>query len=157
MKYLKSINEAILPKELRYKNLLFHSTSFENLVNILKENILKAGRDDIYTSSVSFTRCKDLLHSYEDEPGECQLIIDKDLLRTKYKIEPFDWMGMKYKFDMCQMEDRVVNNDINNIQKYIIGIHINNVSSNYIKELRKLLQSNWLIFDKNWELIKWLK
>ena len=40
MKYLKSINEAILPKELRYKNLLFHATSFENLISILKENFL---------------------------------------------------------------------------------------------------------------------
>ena len=153
MNYLKSINEAILPKELRYKNLIYHSTSFISMISILKDNILYSGLEGISTS-----RGKDYLHnSFDDNirTGDCQLILDKDLIKANYKINPYDFVEMSRNghIDNDQMEEQIDTSKIINIKRYIVGIHINNDPSKYINQLKPLLESNWLIFDKNWKLI----
>jgi hypothetical protein len=167
MKYLKSINEAILPKELRYKNILYHSTSFENLISILKENVLYGLGDVDY--GIATSRSKDYLYNNNgwciDDisvrgTADCQLILNRDLIKTKYKIVPYDFEEFKklgsnppYNSEIIQSEDKILTSKLNNIKKYIIGIHINNDPSKYIEELKSLIENNWLVFDKNWNLI----
>lgn len=168
MKYLKSINESILPKELRYKNVLYHATSFVNLINILKTNTLYSSESVDF--GIATSRNKNYLYNtdgwFNDEvsingTADCQLILDKDLLKNKYKINPYDFEEYKkigssypYKPEYIQSEDKIVTNQIKNIKKYIIGIHINNDLSNYRKEIKSLIQDNWLIFDKKWNFLK---
>ena len=93
--------------------------------------------------------------------ADCQLILDRDLIKTKYEINPYDFEEYKkdgsnfpYKPELIQSEDKIVTSAIKNIKRYIIGIHINNDPSKYIAELNTFLKDNWLIFDKNWKLIK---
>ena len=167
MNYLKSINEAILPKELRYKNLLFHATSFINLIEILTKNYLY-GCGDV-DDGISTSRSKDYLYNnigwFSDVSirgtADCQLILDRDLIKTKFKIKPYDFEEYKklgsnppYDLEVVQSEDKILTYKILNIKRYIVGIHINNNPSKYIDELKPLLEKNWLIFDKNWKLIK---
>ena len=166
MKYLKSINEAILPKELRYKNILYHATSFENLISILKENVLYGLGDVDY--GIATSRSKDYLYNnngwFSDfsirGTADCQLILDRDLIKTKYKIVPYDFEEYKklgsnppYDLEVIQSEDKILKGKIIDIKKYIIGIHINNDPYKYMDELKPLIENNWLVFDKNWNLI----
>jgi len=166
MKYLKSINEAILPKELRYKNILYHATSFENLISILKENVLYGLSEVDY--GISTSRSKDYLYNnngwFRDfsirGTADCQLILDRDLIKIKYKIVPYDFEEYKklgsnppYDLEVIQSEDKILKGKIIDIKKYIIGIHINNDPYKYMDELKPLIENNWLVFDKNWNLI----
>jgi len=166
MKYLKSLNEAILPKELRYKNILYHATSFENLISILKENILYSSGAVDY--GIATSRSKDYLYNtdawFRDlsirGTADCQLILDKDLIKIKFKIIPYDFEEYKklgsnhpYKLEYIQSEDKILKSKIIDIKKYIIGIHINNNPYKYIDELNSLIENDWLVFDKNWKLI----
>ena len=168
MKYLKSINESILPRELRYKNILYHATSFENLINILLTNTLHSS--DSVDFGIATSRNRNYLYNtdgwFRDNTcimgtADCQLILDRDLIKTKYEINPYDFEEYKkdgsnfpYKPELIQSEDKIVTSEIKNIKRYIIGIHINNKSAKYIKKLKTLIHDDWLVFDKNWNLIK---
>jgi hypothetical protein len=168
MRYLKSINEAILPKELRYKNLLFHATSINNLLEILTRNFLYGSNEIDY--GIATSRCKDYLYNNDGwfsdisvrGTADCQLILDRDLIKTKYKIVPYDFEEYKklgsnppYNLDYTQSEDKIKASEIINIKKYIIGIHFSIYPiSQYIDILKPLINKDWLIYDENWELIK---
>lgn len=171
MKYLYTnlinfINEKLLDKSLRSKNLLYHSTSFSNLLEILDSNVLISY--SLFDFGISTSRNKDYLFSidYDDTGdiisggGECQLILDKDKIKSNYKIKPYDYEMYKKIPDnnYHQSEDKILSNKVKNIKKYIVGIHLNkNVHENYKKLLEKenefIKENNIIIFDKDWNIV----
>lgn len=159
-----NISEKLLQKELRESNLLYHSTSFESLLEILRTDILWGSH---YDDGISTSRDKDyLFHSTVDGVikrgrGECQLVLDRDKVKQRYRIKAFDYEEFKSYSDpdFNQAEDRIQTNKITNITRYIVGIHLNrNVRSNYRKlmtEFHETLKNNGIIiFGKNWGILK---
>jgi len=166
-KYSDFIVEKLLSKELRTKNLLYHATSFENLISILNDDVLYGTH--MYDRGVATSRNKDYLF-YMDEDGEMfsggaetQLILDGDKIRNKYKVSPFDWEEFKRHPEPVyhQSEEKILTDKIVGIHKYIVGIHLNkNVDENYLnligdKQFKSLIEKyNWIIFDENWVIKK---
>jgi len=172
MKHIQSILEytkaALLPKELRYKNLLYHSTQLETLDKILKSDILYGTSD--YDKGVATSRNKHYAFGIiNDEEtrgyngGDIQFILDRDKVNSKFKIDAFDWEDLKYSTkiktgeynDYHQSEDKIQTDEIKNLSKYIIGIHI--IHDNIMNELMKsdilkqrIKENSWVVFDENW-------
>lgn len=159
------LNENILDKTLRNKNLLYHSTSFNNLLEILSDNILYGTY--MYDYGIATSRNKNYLF-YIDEfgeiksgEGECQLILDRDKIKNNYRIKAFDWEEYKRLKDKNyhQSEDKILTNKIIDIKKYIIGIHLNkNINKNYKilleKEKHFIIDNDIVIFGRDWEIFK---
>lgn len=157
-------SEKLLQKELRESNLLYHSTSFESLLGILRTDTLWGSH---YDDGISTSRDKDyLFHSTVDGiikrgKGECQLVLDRDRLKQKYRIRAHDYEDFKSYSDpdFNQAEDRIQTTKITNITRYIVGIHLNrNVLSNHMDLMTEfhetLKNSGIIIFGKNWEILK---
>jgi len=172
MKYIKEyVKFALLPKELRNSNLLYHSTEFKVFEKILKDNILYGTSD--YDYGISTSRNKHYAFGRDDcgaghNFGHIQFILDKDKISTKCKIEAFDWEDYKidtYKNDDCltgkynhyhQSEDKIIctNNELTNFSDYVIGLHI--VDNKYLDDTlnNPNIKKNWYIFDENWNRLK---
>ena len=112
IKLLDILNEA------KQVGSLYHSTSGENLISILKSNTLKVNQEGNYgmtlTNQNSFTRDKNY------RPGDYTIEIDGDKLSNNYKIKPF-----AYDYNNRSQAEEVVRQDINNLSKYIISIYAN--------------------------------
>jgi hypothetical protein len=161
----ETIQEKLLPKKIRYEKLLYHSTTYENFYNILKTNKL-FGTDD-YDYGIATSRNRYYLHhisEYGDlEPGkaDCQIILNRDKIKNNYKIKPFDWENYKRRQDQKyhQSEDKILTNVIYPIDKYIIGIQLNNnpeYNFRFLKKSKywkKIEKNNWIIFDNKWNIL----
>lgn len=184
MKYLKDINELktayVLPKELRISNLIYHATTLESFVGIIKDDLIY--QTTVYDNGVSTSRNKfynftantDDEHKYNN--ADIQLILDKDKLKHNYKIKAFDYEEMKSKrgkigsySDYHQSEDKIYS-DIKNLHKYLIGFQIskkygkiwNKIERrDYVEEIIPYLKNNTnfvdysknnnlIIFDEDW-------
>jgi len=118
---------------------LYHSTSGENLISILKSNILKASYPAFYfgprgiQKQISFTRNKNY------RPGEYTLEIDGNKLSENYKVTPYDESG---NFGRRLESEEVVMEDIADISKYIITIYANveAVEHESYKEFERILK-----------------
>mgnify|MGYP005851058689 CR=1 FL=1 len=159
------LNESILDINLRTKKLLYHSTTFENLMKILNDNILYGS--DMYDYGIATSRNRNYLFYMSDYgdiksgEGECQIILDRDKIKNNYKIQPFDFEEYKSSNDSNyhQSEDKILTSKIINIKKYIIGIHLNkNIERNLglilDREMEFLKSNQIIIFGKDWEIIK---
>lgn len=159
------IKFALLPKELRYKNLLYHSTIFDSFEEIIKTNVLYGTHG--YDFGVATSRNKhygfgnhdDIMHNM----GDIQFILDKEKIQHKYKTQAFDWEEWKSvkstvgKYnDYHQSEDKILSNQILNIKKFIIGIHIinNDLLDDTMEILKKYNFTPKYIFDENWNIVK---
>jgi len=167
------VKYALLPKELRNKNILYHSTEFDNFKKIMKDNILYGTVN--YDYGISTSRNKHYgFGRYENEDsdwnievghdsGDIQFLLDKDLLKNNYKIKAFDWEEWKTTTpktkeynDFHQNEDKILASKVKNIRKYIIGIQI--IHNDDILELFKDWYSDnnfdfKYIYDENWKNI----
>lgn len=75
----KVLNEEI------NNNYLYHNTSIENFLSIIKDNfILKSPK-----GFISFSRNKNMPDQEFNSEFEVKIIIDKNKLQTKYKIKPY--------------------------------------------------------------------
>jgi len=85
-------------------------------------------------TAISFTRDKNWqpnntigvgLGSSLEDTG-ITFVVDRDKLKTKYKIEPFNYHGIdpdsEYKEKFNELEDRVMTNEIYPLHKYVIDI-----------------------------------
>jgi hypothetical protein len=162
MKHLLSINEYNVNK-----TYLYHTTSINNLYDILNSNILK--KSDTF-NNISFSRNKN--YWYKTKRG-VRLVLDRELLTQNYKIYPFDYyndknykdedfiydtqkkylpksaLGIKTKNDSDRKTpfeyEECIFNDIKNLTKYIVAIEIDDKAYNksYIKDyLNEFLQKN---------------
>lgn len=76
---LKEITEGV------NDNFLYHNTSLENLLGIIKSNFILYPSDEY----VSFSRYKNMPDQEHDSKLDAKIVIDKDKLRTKYKSIPY--------------------------------------------------------------------
>jgi hypothetical protein len=67
-------------------NYLYHNTSLENLLKIIKNNFILKGEHRGY---VSFSRYKNMPDQEFNPELEVKIVVDKNKLKTKYKIEPY--------------------------------------------------------------------
>lgn len=77
------------------KNLLYHFTTILNLLKIVDENVL--GEDISGYETVSLTRYRHFYKETKIIPTEAVLVIDKDKLKTQYKIKPVRYQGFEEK------------------------------------------------------------
>ena len=141
---------ALLPKELRSKNLLYHSTYFDYFERILKENELAGS--DMYDTGIATSRNKHYAFGHGDgendykmhNQGDVQFILDRDKIKSVCKIKAFDWEEMKISpsktgewNDYHQAEDKVYckNNTLKELDKYVIGIHV--IKNEYLDKVLK--------------------
>jgi hypothetical protein len=176
MKYIKEyVKFALLPKELRNSNLLYHSTEFKVFEKILKDNILYGTSD--YDYGISTSRNKHYAFGRQDDEwaaghnlGHIQIILDKDKIHTKCKIVPFDWEnskidtyrvgGLKSKTgkynNYHQSEDKILcdNNELTNLSDYIVGLHV--IDDKYLDATlnNPNIKKGWYIFNENWNIMK---
>jgi hypothetical protein len=72
-------------KEITDNNLLYHNTSMENLLRIIKSNFTLTPSEEGY---ISFSRYKNMPDQEHDPEFEVKITVDKDKLKYRYKIEP---------------------------------------------------------------------
>jgi hypothetical protein len=166
--YVDYITEKyLLPKSHRTKNLLYHASSFNNILSILKQNRINGTVG--YDFGVATSRNKDYLFLLDFETGDiirggadAQFILDRDKLKARYKIQAFDWEEMKQSDDHNhhQAEDKVLTSAIESIDRYIMAIQLNKAvhrnfqilwADNHIRE--KIIVNKWDIFDSEWKLL----
>ena len=114
---------------------LYHSTSGENLISILKSNSLKVGQEANYgmtfTDQLSFTRDKNY------RPGDYTIEVDGNKLSNNYKITPFT-----YDYTERGQAEEIVKQSINDFSKYIVNIYANveAVENDSFKKLEQIMK-----------------
>ena len=129
---------------------LYHKTSIRRGMDIINTDSLRGvlpsgdylGLDTRLANtrtqtSISFTRDKNWqpnntigigLDSPLEDTG-ITFVVDKDKLKTKYKVEPFNYHGTdsdsEYKEKFNELEERVMTNEIYPLHKYVIDIIYN--------------------------------
>ena len=124
-----------------------HKTSTKRGIHIINSDTLKGSLpSDDYLKidkrlgntktqiAISFTRDKNWepnntigvgLDSPLEDTG-ITFVVDKDKLKTKYKIEPFNYHGLDpdsdYKEKFNELEERVMTNEIYPLHEYVIDI-----------------------------------
>jgi len=157
---------ALLPRELRNKNLLYHSTDMDSFEKILKDN--KIYGSIMYDTGIATSRNKHYAFGFDDDSemhnkGDVQFILDRDKIKNVCKIKAFDWENMKSSEPKTgeynhhhQSEDKILckNNTLTNVSKYIVGIHV--VKDKYLEDVlnNELVKKEWYIFSEDWELIR---
>lgn len=110
--------------EVKQVGVLYHSTTYENLLQILKDDMLLKGNHNY----ISFTRNK--INVKSSLP--CQIIVDGDKLSNSYKVEPFDYFKGRYNdYSTDEQEERVLIRMIKNLHKYVIKVIINYNEDNF--------------------------
>jgi len=126
---------------------LYHKTSTSRGIDIINTDSLRGvlpsgdylGNDKRLANTktqtaISFTRDKNWrpnntigvgLDSPLEDTG-MTFVVDRDKLKTKYKIEPFNYHGIDpdsdYKEKFNELEERVMTNEIYPLHKYVIDI-----------------------------------
>ena len=126
---------------------LYHKTSTSRGIDIINTDSLRGvlpsgdylGNDKRLSNTktqtaISFTRDKNWqpnntigvgLDSPLEDTG-ITFVVDRDKLKTKYKIEPFNYHGLDpdsdYKEKFNELEDRAMTNEIYPLHKYVIDI-----------------------------------
>jgi hypothetical protein len=140
---------------------IYHFTSTPRAVKIIMNNALKAGSNisgdyldyDLRLANskdqkaISFTRDKNLdpdsslgmgLDSMLEDT-DVIFVLDKDKLKTKYRVEPFDYDGSDPYFNSKgknpEHEERVLSSEIKPLNLYVIDI----IYKGNNKEVQKLI------------------
>jgi hypothetical protein len=112
-----------LIQEAKQVGIVYHYTNYENLLNILQDDMLMIGNHNY----ISLTRNKK-----NNKNGlQVQIVIDGNKLSNNYKIEPFDYFDMEYAkkhpigySGEDEQEERVLTKKIKDLHKYILKINI---------------------------------
>lgn len=128
-----------------YNNYLYHTTTLKNIVAILNSNSLQISRN---FNGISFSRNLDYWYRGSSRP--VRLVLDKNILKYKYKITPFDFYndgdyGDQRKFlpkssihrkAPYEFEEYIANN-IYDLNKYLVEIQI--IDKYYIGKFREVI------------------
>jgi hypothetical protein len=136
IKLIEIYNEL---QEAKQVGTIYHFTSLPNLINILKENHLRAGAK--IRKYISFTRDKNFYKASDIRTRwgvdtEVRIVVDGDKLSNKYKIEPYNFFYNRKKMDLYdkgEFEERIVSPVINNLDQYVIAyeiLYINAIGEN---------------------------
>lgn len=130
---------------------LYHKTSASRALDIINSDSLRSGSlpSGDYLSydkrlantknqnAISFTRDKNWEPGHTIgiglesplEDADITFVVDRDKLRTKYRVEPFNYFGIEpdyeHKEKNDELEERVMTNEIYPLRKYIIDIIYN--------------------------------
>jgi hypothetical protein len=169
---LEFLKPTLYPKELKNKNILYHSTFYDSLNEILETDVLYGSIN--YDWGIATSRNRDYAFgmgdgdvndedNYHHNIGEVQLILDRDKIKENYKIKAYDWERWKTtksetgKFnDFHQSEDKILTNKIVNIHKYIIGFQF--VKDEFIGKMddifkESVIKYNYVVYDSEWNNI----
>jgi hypothetical protein len=160
---MKSFKQYFL--ESKQVGVLYHYTSIDNAMHIIKENILRRSG-----SWISFTRDKHF-HNFTERDIEvsgldCCFVVDGDKLSENYKIQPFNYFwkngtgpeGHYFHSGMYDEREERVHKDIENFKQYVIKLKIDkhsllyyietadysNTSAYYLKLFGKYCQTEWM-------------
>jgi len=101
---------------------LYHNTSFEGMLGILKSNLtLKTGRN----GTLSFSRAKRFL-----KDKDVRIIIDGKKLAQKYDVEPYNWGG-----DTNEWEEQIVGTNKADISDCITKVLLKSQEENAEEKL----------------------
>jgi hypothetical protein len=135
MKYIKKFDFFSL---LERKNIgiLYHVTSIQSLVSILKTNTIQ-GSDvsmdggNTYINLISTTRNKSFLYDFRNKDMVAQIVLDGNMISDNYKIKSFDyWRGEHYIEGETHIEDEdeelifVGSGGLKNITSYIVKVNL---------------------------------
>ena len=115
-----------LLNEAKQIGILYHYTMLDRLKNIIKSNTLESSypedtgstHKDYSGSAISFTRTKYKPQSIVTNESNAALVIDGNKLSNNYKLIPFQ----DSEIPEDEMEERIYNKDITNLNKYIIKV-----------------------------------
>ena len=113
-------------KEAKQVGILYHYTRLDRLKNIIISNTLEAStpedtgltHKDYLGPAISFTRTKYKPQSIVTNESDAALVIDGNKLSNNYKLIPFQ----DSEIPDDEMEERIYNKDITNLNKYIIKV-----------------------------------
>lgn len=172
----------IVKSPFKGKSLLYHSTTYDRAINVIKDNqIYGASKQTIRTklspdnpfyneqsktfSGVSLTR------DWRLDFSDVQFILDRDLIARDYgkKLVPFDFFnpadkrkGDPERNDVHEAEEFLIG-DLNNVSKYLLGIRIMEVYSTlqgFIEDdyegylIFKKVVGKIPVYDKNFKEIR---
>jgi hypothetical protein len=127
---------------------IYHKTSTLRGLDIINSDALRAGSlpsgdylqydkrlaKTKHQNAISFTRDKNWEPNHTIgigletplEDSDMVFVVDKDKLKTKYQVEPFNYHGIepdyKHQEKNDELEERVMTNEIYPLHKYIIDI-----------------------------------
>lgn len=118
MTRFKKIVEKIL-EEAKQVGLLYHATRLDDILDILKENILYAQRD----IGISTSRTKEFFltnNLFGLGKWNACLVLDGDKLSNKYKIKPFQYPNERDSYETVIITNKLNKYDypVNNITAY---------------------------------------
>lgn len=96
---------------------LWHHTGLWNAINILNDDIIRGN----INGNVSLTRRRELPW----HPLQVAFQFDKDKLRQKYKISPFNHFSRSERLEFGRQEaEERLRGPLTNIENFLIGIHV---------------------------------
>lgn len=130
---------------------LYHKTSASRALDIINSDSLRSGSlpsgdylsydkrlaNTKHQNAISFTRDKNWEPGHTIgiglesplEDADITFVVDRDKLRTKYRVEPFNYFGIEpdyeHKEKNDELEERVMTNEIYPLRKYVIDIIYN--------------------------------
>ena len=145
IKQMMGINEVI--DDIR-STPLYHKTSTSRGLDIMDTDSLRAGSlpsgDYLsydkrlartkHQNAISFTRDKNWIPNSTIgvglesplEDNDMTFVVDKNKLRTKYRVEPFNYSGIEPDYEHHkkndELEERVMTNEIYPLHRYVIDI-----------------------------------
>ena len=143
---MKGLIRKILKEELESikGTPIYHFTTVDNALKILESNELRGTLPSgeylsldkrlaktKHQMSISFTRDKNFkgdqsLTGQSKQPLDVILVLDRNKLKTRYKLEPFNYNSIDdddlYKMKNKELEERVLNQKIYPVSNYLIDI-----------------------------------
>lgn len=119
---------------------LYHGTDEASATKILKSNTLRASGSVFDGVAISFTRSLALAKQHPDYNSGASLDeivvfeVDQTKLIQNYRVKPYNFFSTKTRFTTAkpmentegwnEYEERIVNRDVKDFNKYIIKIHV---------------------------------
>lgn len=127
---MNSYNILRILNEAKEVGILYHYTTFKNLMNIIFENTLR-GEYENY-DAVSFTRRNDLHKANWSDKAQVRLVINGDKLSENYEIVPVQMTKSRF-----EAEEKVYRR-IDNLDKYLLEINLLGYSAEDFAQYMKL-------------------
>ncbi len=143
---MKKVNES------KSVGTLYHYTSLENAINIIKNGQLKSSIADQGKESISFTRNKDF-HKRKAVNGvssEVRLVVDGSKLSTRYKISPHAQLGFGKNTPNFEAEEIIISKSPFQIpiENYIVSVEVPISKSKLLFDLKLYLNLFSLVTQK---------
>lgn len=113
-------------QEAKQVGILYHYTSVNFLLQILKEDTLLSRLNSDDSRTISFTRDK----NFEKFKGrsiystEARIVLDGNKISERYKLEPFNFFKYSQTGKYYEAEEILKIDKLSNVSKYIIRVEL---------------------------------